>query len=152
MCECLRVFICLLFWLRVSIVWWTLYFTEIINWCGLRCVYVIHTQSTGRKVAHMCMKPENLWNERWCETLFVLYNKHFFELINTLEIASSWHETRNYSLNISYCEFKSQWNFKHFQLYKNIYVRLCCVFHNLWGKKNILLKLNNLSHLMFPVA
>lgn len=83
----------------------------------------------------MCMKPENLWNERWCETLFVLYNKHFFELINTLEIASSWHETQNYSLNISYCEFKSQWNFKHFQLYKNIYVRLCCVFHNLWGEE-----------------
>lgn len=71
MCVCVS-----LSWVYPLSVW-----TEIINWCGLRCVYATH-----KKVAHMCMKPENLWNERWCETLFALYNQHFFELINTLEI------------------------------------------------------------------
>lgn len=111
-------------------------FTEINYWCGLHCVYAtssIHTQSTCKKVAHMCMKPENVWNERWCETLFALYNKHFFELINTLEIALSW---QGHGITLwMYCEFKSLCNFKHFQLYKNRYVRLCCAFHNLRGEE-----------------
>lgn len=53
-------------------------------WLTLR---IRNTHTHDKRVAHMCMKPENLWNERWCETLFALYNQHFFELINTLEIA-----------------------------------------------------------------
>lgn len=48
-----------------------IFFAEIINWRGLRGVYATRKPKRSHTHTHMCMNPENLWNERWCETLFV---------------------------------------------------------------------------------